>query len=274
MVYFQQKRVFSVFFCQMLEQAKAKSAIVSNLEQYDKKKRKKRVFVGNIPYSITSKDLYREWKNYGIKSISLVKNGKTQHKGFGFITFRNPDNAAAFVRDYHLSIFYGRVLTAEFEKNTPQRKREKKNRQKLIHKNSGSSGSDQIPFVPHDFFRTRVTSFDQIPRRNSMGSLLNYPMFELNGLNQKFSQINFDQSQEQLPIRVTSSDSIEFSSWDDITKTAANVHQRGTPFPIFPLPLMVPVPTPTIPILQYQPYALQTQEPEIFKRDDSDSFYY
>merc|ERR1712098_751816 len=190
----------------------------------------------------------REWKNYGIKSISLVKNGKTQHKGFGFITFRNPDNAAAFVRDYHLSIFYGRVLTAEFEKNTPQRKREKKNRQQLIHKNSESSGSDQIPYVPHDFFRTRVTSFDQIPRRNSMGSLLNYPMIELNGLNQKFSQINFDRSQDQLPIRVTSRDSIEFSSWDDITKTAANVHQRGTPFPIFPLPLMVPVPTPTIPI--------------------------
>lgn len=115
-----------------MEQQKATlTTIDHNVQPKDqKKKKKKRVFVGNVPYEISGKDLFREWKNYGIKSISLVKKRPEhiRHKGFGFVTFKSPENAEKFVNDFHLTVFHGRMLTAEFEKNTPQRKRDKKSR--------------------------------------------------------------------------------------------------------------------------------------------------
>lgn len=70
------------------------------------------VFVGNIPYHYSEKEICDLFAEYGITNISLVRDENQKSKGFAFIEFALKEDAERAVEEMHL--FYadaGRKLT-------------------------------------------------------------------------------------------------------------------------------------------------------------------
>jgi len=70
-----------------------------------------RLFVGNLPYSTTSRELGDLFASYGaIDAIVPVDPCTSRGKGFGFVTIDDDQQAELAINELHYTDFGGRVL--------------------------------------------------------------------------------------------------------------------------------------------------------------------
>lgn len=72
----------------------------------------KRLYVGNLPYSVTEGDLKDEFGRFGsVKEAKvIIDKGTGQSKGFGFVEFEKADDAVFAEREMNDAEFKGRKL--------------------------------------------------------------------------------------------------------------------------------------------------------------------
>ncbi|HEY5622631.1 MAG TPA: RNA-binding protein [Gammaproteobacteria bacterium] len=84
----------------------------------------KRLYVGNLPYSITEQDLSEKFGTFGtVESATLITDRDTgRSKGFGFVEMSTDSEAQAAIDQLHGTDFDGRPVTVSEAK--PMKKRE------------------------------------------------------------------------------------------------------------------------------------------------------
>ena len=72
-----------------------------------------RIYVGNLPYSVTDEDLREVFGEYGeLASAEVLKDKFSgQSKGFGFVDMPNSSEAETAIKELNESVFKGRKLT-------------------------------------------------------------------------------------------------------------------------------------------------------------------
>ncbi len=72
-----------------------------------------RIYVGNLPYSVTDEDLREVFGEYGeLASAEVLKDKFSgQSKGFGFVDMPNSAEAETAIKELNESVFKGRKLT-------------------------------------------------------------------------------------------------------------------------------------------------------------------
>ncbi len=78
-----------------------------------------KVFVGNLPFSVSPDDLKRLFSVYGdVQGINIRKDRNTgAPKGFAFVTFTSDDSAQEAIKSLHGQAYQGRTLTVNFADN-------------------------------------------------------------------------------------------------------------------------------------------------------------
>lgn len=73
----------------------------------------KRLYVGNLSYSVTSSDLQQLVAEHGaVRSAEVISDRATgQSKGFGFVEMENDSDAAAAIEALNGTEYKGRTLT-------------------------------------------------------------------------------------------------------------------------------------------------------------------
>ena len=59
------------------------------------------IFVGNLPYTFVESDIYDLFAEYGVTSVSLVKDPEGQSKGFAFVEVSNQSDADLLIQEMH-----------------------------------------------------------------------------------------------------------------------------------------------------------------------------
>ena len=88
-----------------------------------------KIYVGNLPFSFTDKELSELFSAYGeLSEVSIIKDNQTgRSKGFGFVTFANEDAAQKAVSEMNGKEVGGRELKVseakpmESRENRPRR---------------------------------------------------------------------------------------------------------------------------------------------------------
>jgi RNA recognition motif-containing protein len=72
-----------------------------------------RIYVGNLPYTVTDEDLRDVFGEYGeLASAEVIKDKFSgQSKGFGFVDMPNNSDADTAIKELNESVFKGRKLT-------------------------------------------------------------------------------------------------------------------------------------------------------------------
>ncbi len=73
----------------------------------------KKLYVGNLPYGISSSDLEQIFQDHGtVESAQVIMDRDTgRSKGFGFVEMRNDQEAQAAIQALNGQDFNGRPLT-------------------------------------------------------------------------------------------------------------------------------------------------------------------
>jgi cold-inducible RNA-binding protein len=73
----------------------------------------KRLYVGNLPFSANQDEVRAEFSKFGnVEDCKLITDRETgKPRGFGFVTFTNPQEADAAIAAMHGSNWGGRSLT-------------------------------------------------------------------------------------------------------------------------------------------------------------------
>jgi cold-inducible RNA-binding protein len=82
----------------------------------------KRLYVGNLPFSVSQDDLRTEFSKHGtVEDCKLITDRETgKPRGFGFVTFASNQEADAAIAALHGQNFGGRALTVnEAEERRP-----------------------------------------------------------------------------------------------------------------------------------------------------------
>ena len=76
-------------------------------------KMNKKLYVGNLSYSITDDDLQTNFSEAGeVASSSIIKDKFTgQSKGFGFVEMKTEEGAAEAIKRFHGGMLDGRAIT-------------------------------------------------------------------------------------------------------------------------------------------------------------------
>lgn len=76
----------------------------------------KRLFVGNLPFSITSEDLRNLFAPYGeiISADVIINRMSNRSKGFGFVEFSTPDQAQSAIDGLNDTEQDGRKIVVSF----------------------------------------------------------------------------------------------------------------------------------------------------------------
>jgi RNA recognition motif-containing protein len=84
-----------------------------------------RIYVGNLPYSVTDEDLRDVFGEYGeLASAEVIKDKFSgQSKGFGFVDMPSNAQAAAAIKALHETDLKGRKLTVNEARPRPERPR-------------------------------------------------------------------------------------------------------------------------------------------------------
>jgi RNA recognition motif-containing protein len=93
-----------------------------------------RIYVGNLPYSVTDEDLRQTFLAFGnLANAEVVKDKFSgQSKGFGFVDMPNSSEAEAAIQALHDQPLKGRKLTVNEARPRPERpSRPKPYRQQL-----------------------------------------------------------------------------------------------------------------------------------------------
>ena len=72
----------------------------------------KKLYVGNLPYSVTDESLKELFSQVGAvdEAVVIKYNDTGRSKGFGFVTMSNDDDASKAIEMYHLKEIDGRKL--------------------------------------------------------------------------------------------------------------------------------------------------------------------
>lgn len=83
---------------------------------------KAKIYVGNLPFSVTSDDLSNMFQTYGdITDVRLIMDRETgRSKGFGFVTFGSED-AANSALDFNDTEVDGRKVKVSIARDNPKR---------------------------------------------------------------------------------------------------------------------------------------------------------
>ena len=76
--------------------------------------RYKIIFVGNLPYDVTSRRLRQLFSVEGRIFEAYIVRGRMGSKGFGFVEFYNPRDAWRSIRKWNNTTFGGRNITVEY----------------------------------------------------------------------------------------------------------------------------------------------------------------
>lgn len=80
------------------------------------------IFVGNLPYDYTEKEIGDLFGEYGVTGISLVRDPTGLSKGFAFIELSNEKDVEVMIKEMHLFHVDGqRKLTVRVASNDPNR---------------------------------------------------------------------------------------------------------------------------------------------------------
>jgi len=82
-----------------------------------------KLFVGNLPYHVTSEDLGDLFKPVGeVISSNIITDRVTgRSRGFGFVEMSSPEAAQAAIQQLHDREFEGRTLVVNEAKPKPER---------------------------------------------------------------------------------------------------------------------------------------------------------
>ncbi len=80
-----------------------------------------RIYVGNINFDATNKDLINLFSKYGeIVELMVIpdKSLKNKNKGYGFVTFSENESAKKAVLELNGMLFMGRRLVVDYAKES------------------------------------------------------------------------------------------------------------------------------------------------------------
>lgn len=74
-----------------------------------------KVFVGNLPFSVTDNDLTTAFSGAGVKpvSVSIAKNPQGRAKGFAFVEFASADEVQEALKLHNNLNILGRVINVQ-----------------------------------------------------------------------------------------------------------------------------------------------------------------
>ena len=76
--------------------------------------RYKIIFVGNLPYDVTSRRLRQLFSPEGRIFEANIVRGRMGSKGYGFVEFYNPRDAWRSIQKWNNTTFGGRIITVEY----------------------------------------------------------------------------------------------------------------------------------------------------------------
>lgn len=78
----------------------------------------KRIYVGNLPYSVKNRDLYNLFAQFGnvISAIVLNERGTRRSRGFGFVEMGSDEETNAAIEGLNNTTIEGRTLTVNLAK--------------------------------------------------------------------------------------------------------------------------------------------------------------
>ncbi len=82
-----------------------------------------KLFVGGLNWKLRWKDLREEFSRFGEVAFARVKLDQETNKsrGFGFVEFVNPEDAAKAQKEMNGQEIMGRVVNVDFAKENPDR---------------------------------------------------------------------------------------------------------------------------------------------------------
>ncbi len=85
----------------------------------------KKLYVGNLPYSVSSSDLQQLFEEHGtVESAEVITDrGTGQSKGFGFVEMSTDEEADAAIEKMNGQEINGRTLTVNEARPRPERPR-------------------------------------------------------------------------------------------------------------------------------------------------------
>ena len=99
-----------------------------------------KVYVGNLPFSVSDEELNKLFEGYEVEEVSLIKDKFSgRSKGFGFVTFASEESAEKAISEMNGKDIQGRAL-----KVTEARPMDPNN--KPPRRNFNSSGSSRRRF--------------------------------------------------------------------------------------------------------------------------------
>ena len=78
-----------------------------------------RLYVGNLPYSLRSNDLFKMFADFGVVTDAVVMmegEGEERSKGFGFVTMVKEEEAEVAVKSINGKDVLGRVIVCNTAK--------------------------------------------------------------------------------------------------------------------------------------------------------------
>ena len=83
-----------------------------------------KLFVWGLDWSIRGKDLNDEFSKFGeveFARVNLDRENKNRSKGFGFVVFKNPEDAAKAQAEMNEKELRGRAIRVDFARENPER---------------------------------------------------------------------------------------------------------------------------------------------------------
>merc|ERR1711974_437173 len=82
-----------------------------------------RLFIGGLSWGTDENKLKEAFESFGeVRHVRVVVNRETgRSRGFGFVTFQSPEDAAAAAETMHDKELDGRRLSVSYARNSPQR---------------------------------------------------------------------------------------------------------------------------------------------------------
>ena len=83
----------------------------------------KNIYVGNLPFSISSEDLEKMFAEHGdVSSAKVISDRDTgRSRGFGFVTYNDADSATRAIEELDGSTLDGRSIRVDRANDRPKR---------------------------------------------------------------------------------------------------------------------------------------------------------
>lgn len=84
-----------------------------------------KLFVGNLPYSVDEMQLRQMFEPFGeLVEVTVIKDRMTgRSKGFGFVTFKNKEDAEKAIKELHEKELDGRKMIVNVARPREERPR-------------------------------------------------------------------------------------------------------------------------------------------------------